>query len=113
MRVAHVRISNILGIEEIEFAPGGFTEVSGGNGAGKTSVLEAIRAALRGGNDATLLRNGADRGEIVGGEAAGHHGVDDGVRHDRELCHEHGPREPIDVEGALAIHGQGKKSRPR
>lgn len=65
IRVAHVAIRNILGIEELEFAPGGFTEVAGSNGAGKTSVIEALRAALRGGHDATLLRNGAEKGEIV------------------------------------------------
>lgn len=65
MRVAHVRIQNILGLSEIEFSPTGWTEVSGANGAGKTSVLSAIRAALVGGHDATLLRQGTDRGEIV------------------------------------------------
>lgn len=65
LRVSHVRIENILGIEYLEFAPGGFTEVTGANGSGKTSTIEALRAALRGGHDATLLRNGADKGEIV------------------------------------------------
>lgn len=65
LRVAHVKISNILGIEELEFAPGGYCEVTGGNGSGKTSTIEALRAALRGGHDATLLRNGAEKGEIV------------------------------------------------
>lgn len=65
LKVAHVRISNILGIEELEFAPGGFTEVTGGNGAGKTSTIEALRAALKGGHDGTLLRHGAEKGEIV------------------------------------------------
>lgn len=65
LRVAHVTIRNILGIEELEFTPGGFTEVRGANGSGKTSTIEALRAALRGGHDATLLRKGADKGEIV------------------------------------------------
>lgn len=65
MQIARVRISNILGIQELEFTPQGFTEVSGPNGAGKTSVLEAIKAALQGGHDATLLRKGAEKGEVV------------------------------------------------
>jgi DNA repair exonuclease SbcCD ATPase subunit len=65
LRVSHVTIRNILGIEELEFTPGGFTEVSGANGSGKTSTIEALRAALRGGHDATLLRNGTEKGEIV------------------------------------------------
>lgn len=66
MKINHVKINNILGIKELEFAAGNFTEISGRNGEGKTSVLEAIKAAIRpAGHDATLLRNGADKGEIV------------------------------------------------
>lgn len=65
MRVTKVSIKNILGIEALEFSPGNFTVVSGANGSGKSSTLEAIRAALKGGSDATLLRQGAERGEVV------------------------------------------------
>lgn len=63
--IAHVRISNILGVEHIEFDAGRFTAITGPNGTGKTSILEAIKAALKGGHDATLLRNGAAKGESV------------------------------------------------
>lgn len=65
MRIAQLRISNILGIDELEFDAGQFNEVSGPNGAGKTSVLEAVKAALGTGHDATLLRKGAEQGEVV------------------------------------------------
>lgn len=65
MKIAHVKISNILGIAELEFTPAGFNEISGPNGTGKTSVLEAIKAALSTGHDATLLRKGAEKGEAV------------------------------------------------
>lgn len=65
MKVSHLRISNILGIDELEFSPAGFNEISGQNGTGKTSVLEAIKAATGTGHDATLLRKGADKGEVV------------------------------------------------
>ena len=65
MRIQHLRISNILGISELEFDAGTFNEVSGPNGAGKTSVLEAVKAALGQGHDATLLRKGAEQGEVV------------------------------------------------
>lgn len=65
MKVSKIRISNILGIDELEFEPGRYTEVAGHNGAGKTSVLEAIKSAIKGGHDATLLRQGAEKGEIV------------------------------------------------
>lgn len=65
MKIAHLKISNILGIDELEFDAGQFNEVSGPNGVGKTSVLEAVKAALGEGHDATLLRKGAEQGEIV------------------------------------------------
>jgi energy-coupling factor transporter ATP-binding protein EcfA2 len=65
MKIEHVKISSILGIDHLEFSPAGFTEISGRNGSGKTSVLEAIKATIKGGHDATLLRNGSDKGEVV------------------------------------------------
>lgn len=65
MQISHIKISNILGIDELEFSPNGFTKIAGRNGTGKTSVLEAIKAAIRGGHDATLLRKGAEKGEVV------------------------------------------------
>ena len=65
MQISHIKISNILGIDELELSPQGFTQISGPNGTGKTSVLEAIKAATGSGHDATLLRKGADKGEVV------------------------------------------------
>lgn len=65
MKVSKISIKNILGIEELEINPGFITEVSGANGSGKTSCLEAIRCVLSGGHDGTLLRKGAKAGEAV------------------------------------------------
>lgn len=65
MKISKIRISNILGIDQLELSPQGFTEISGQNGTGKTSVLEAIKSVLNAGHDATLLRNGAEKGEVV------------------------------------------------
>lgn len=65
MQISKVKISSILGIDQLEFKAGAFNEIAGQNGQGKTSVLEAIKAAIKGGHDATLLRKGADKGEIV------------------------------------------------
>jgi hypothetical protein len=65
LTVAHLKISNILGIKSLEFSPGRFNTIDGKNGEGKTSVLEAIRAATGTGHDATLLRKGATEGEVV------------------------------------------------
>jgi DNA repair exonuclease SbcCD ATPase subunit len=65
MRIAHVTIKNIMGLRELEFQPGSFTEITGQNGTSKTSVLEAIKSVFKGGHDATLLRDGAEQGEVV------------------------------------------------
>lgn len=66
MKIQHLKIENILGIKHLELTPGNtLTEISGDNGQGKTSVLEAIKAGTQGGHDATLLRQGAEKGEIV------------------------------------------------
>lgn len=65
MKISHIKIQNILGIDHLEFSPEGFTQITGPNGAGKTSILEAIKAATGQGHDGTLLRQGADKGEVV------------------------------------------------
>lgn len=65
MKISHIKISNILGIDSLEFSPEGFTAITGPNGAGKTSILEAIKSATGQGHDATLLRKGAEKGEVV------------------------------------------------
>lgn len=64
MRCTEVEISNVMGIEKLKFVPGTLTLVEGRNGAGKTSTLEAVRAALRGGHDPSLLRAGAEKGSV-------------------------------------------------
>jgi energy-coupling factor transporter ATP-binding protein EcfA2 len=63
--VAVVKISNILGIQQAEIRPGRVTLIEGKNAAGKTSLLEALKCAFVGGSDATLLRKGEARGEVV------------------------------------------------
>jgi len=65
MKVSRIKITNILGLENLEIQPGSITSVTGANGTGKTSFLEAIKAALGGGHDASLLRVGAEKGEVV------------------------------------------------
>lgn len=65
MKIARVKITNLLGIKDLEFDAGQFTEISGRNGTGKTSVLTAIKNVLEGGHDATLIRRGEEKGEVV------------------------------------------------
>lgn len=65
MKIALVRIHNILGIADLEVTPGQFNEITGANGVNKTNFLNAIKSVIEGGHDATLLRNGAKSGEVV------------------------------------------------
>ena len=65
MRLSHVYIRDILGIRELEFEAGAFTLIEGPNGAGKSSVINAIKAVGLGGEQAQLLRQGANDGEAV------------------------------------------------
>jgi len=65
MKVTSIEIKNVLGLSECKITPGKITEIEGANASGKTSVLEAIKAAFGGGHDATLLKQGEESGEIV------------------------------------------------
>jgi len=65
MRVSKIVINSILGIDHLEIEPGSVTEITGANGSGKTSILESLKAIFGQGHDATLLRQGADKGEVV------------------------------------------------
>lgn len=63
--ISLIKINSVAGVEALELTPArGLTVIEGGNGTGKTSILEAIRT-LGGGHDATLLRQGAEKGEVV------------------------------------------------
>lgn len=64
MNVKQIKIRNILGIEELEIQPGKITAISGKNGAGKSSIIEAIKSVFAGGQDITLLRQGTTVGEV-------------------------------------------------
>lgn len=64
LRIAHLKITNLGGIDELEFKAGKWNLIEGDNGKGKTTVLNAIRAISKA-PLATLLRNGAEKGEVV------------------------------------------------
>ncbi len=65
MQIQKINIRSVLGIEEFELFPNKVNKISGKNGKGKTSIIEAIKTALGGGNDAELIHKGEDEGEIV------------------------------------------------
>ncbi|AUR95307.1 coil containing protein [Vibrio phage 1.205.O._10N.222.51.A7] len=67
MKIASVQIKNILGVSALEFnhESGSVIEISGGNGKGKTSTLEAIKDAFGASAYSSLIRNGEESGEVV------------------------------------------------
>lgn len=65
MKTTRIKITNLFGIRETEL-DGRSVELTGGNGTGKTSVLDAFRYALTNQSDRRLIvRNGENEGEII------------------------------------------------
>jgi exonuclease SbcC len=65
MRITKIKIKNLFGISETEL-DGRNIELSGSNGTGKTSVIDAIRYALTNQSDRDyIIRNGEKEGEIL------------------------------------------------
>ena len=64
MKITHITLKNFMGFSELELSPRGYTEITGKNGQGKTSVMEAVKQITKSGHDATLLRKGAEAGEV-------------------------------------------------
>lgn len=65
MKIKKIKITNLYGITEYE-ADGKNVELSGSNGVGKSSVIDAIRAALTNKSSRKyIVRNGETEGEIL------------------------------------------------
>lgn len=65
MKISKIKIRNLFGITEQELN-GSSVELSGDNGVGKTSVIDAIRYALTNKSDRKyIIRNGENEGEII------------------------------------------------
>ena len=65
MHVTKIKIKNLYGIKEYE-SDGGSAELTGENGTGKSSVIDAIRYALTNKSDRKyIVRNGETEGEIL------------------------------------------------
>ena len=65
MNLTKIKIKNLFGISEYE-ADGSSVELAGKNGAGKTSVIDAIRYALTNKSDRKyIVRRGETEGEIL------------------------------------------------
>ena len=64
MKITKIKIKNLFGITEYE-AEGESIELSGKNGSGKSSVLDAIKFALKNKSDRKyIVRNGETEGEV-------------------------------------------------
>lgn len=65
MKIAEISIDNILGTEHAAFRPGSLTVISGANGSGKSSIIDALQAVFSGGFDPGWLHKGSKKGVIV------------------------------------------------
>lgn len=90
--IQQLSVSNVRNLAAVEFDfDAGANVITGSNGAGKTSVLEAIHVlahgrSFRAGRPLNLIRNGEDalqvRGEIQGTDGRSHHlAVERGASH--------------------------------
>ena len=65
MKTTRIKIRNLFGITETEL-DGRSVELTGGNGVGKTSVIDALRYALTNKSDRNInVRQGEKEGEIL------------------------------------------------
>ena len=63
MKITKLDIKNFIGIEETSIDPKKMNIIAGKNGKGKTSIIEAIKAAFRGA-DQSKIRVGENKAEI-------------------------------------------------
>lgn len=65
MRVERIYCKNVFGIDELDFDPDGVSIIKGRNGAGKTSIIRAIRRLIEGGQHPDMLKKGEEKGEVT------------------------------------------------
>ena len=66
LKAVRLEITNVLGINQVTIdLSGKITEISGKNGEGKTSCMQALQSVLTSTESATLIRNGASHGKAV------------------------------------------------
>lgn len=65
MKITRVRAKNLMLLDDVDVAPGKITGVSGPNGSGKTSFLNAILAPFGKSYDPTLVKRGKTQAEVA------------------------------------------------
>lgn len=63
--ITRLEVENIRGIDTATMEPGKITILSGDNGTGKSSWIDAIRAVFDGGYDPKLVRNGEKKATVI------------------------------------------------
>lgn len=63
-KVLELEVRNLKGIEHLHLKVGNVVVIEGENGAGKSSVLDALRTVFEGGQDPGLIRRGAKKAEV-------------------------------------------------
>jgi ABC-type dipeptide/oligopeptide/nickel transport system ATPase subunit len=64
MRITSVEVENIGGLDSFKLQPGSVTAITGGNGTGKTSLMNALKAPFEKGYDPRLLKDGEAEGFV-------------------------------------------------
>lgn len=72
IHITRVTVTNFGGIGYFEAKLAQVAMIQGANGAGKTSILDAIRSVFEGGSDPSQIRRGADYAEIEIELSTGH-----------------------------------------
>lgn len=65
MPIHLLKLKNFASIREAEYQFGKFNIITGKNGQGKSSVLNAIKYLFNGGDEAEIVRHGENEGEVV------------------------------------------------
>lgn len=64
MRAQLLTLENFMGTEHAEIELGSVNVVTGKNGAGKSTIVESLKAIVQGGSDASLIRKGSEFAKI-------------------------------------------------
>jgi AAA15 family ATPase/GTPase len=65
VNIVKLQIKNFLSITDVEVKPGQINQIVGQNNMGKSSILKAIEVAMKGSNDTSYIKHGANQAEII------------------------------------------------
>ncbi len=65
VKLSRISLRNVVGIESLDLEPTALTIIEGANAVGKTSILAGIQDMIKGGYDASLIREGQKKAESV------------------------------------------------